>query len=165
MSANTNSIYDNIFYNLKDYDMKNNILLQIALRQTYISGMYEFQDSMNIISGKFLENFKSTFGLSEVELIKSFQLNVVNIHNFLSNIFDNMKKTEADYEILIIRKNDNLVEIIFIQDYKLFIIEFLHRDDKFIENIYVIKNDLFDSDTYDLFVKKVISENYIDFTL
>ena len=39
--------------------MKNNILLQIALRQTYISGMYEFQDSMNIISGKFLENFRN----------------------------------------------------------------------------------------------------------
>ena len=73
MSSNTNSIYDNIFYNLKDYDMKNNILLQIALRQTYVSGTYEFQDSWDITSGQFLENFIATYGLPESELIKSFQ--------------------------------------------------------------------------------------------
>ena len=161
MSSNTNSIYDNIFYNLKDYDMKNNILLQIALRQTYVSGTYEFQDSWDITSGQFLENFIATYGLPESELIKSFQLQTINIHNFLTKIFDNMKINETDYEILINRKNDTIVEVMFIKDYKLFILEFLHNENKFIENIYVIKNDLFDSNIYDLFV----TENFIDFTI
>jgi hypothetical protein len=165
MSSNTDSIYDNIFNNLKDYDMRNNTLLQIALRQSYISGMYDFQEIDDIISGQFLNNFKATYGLPEAELINSYQLQTINIHNFLNKICDNMKIKETDYEILINRKTEKIVEIMFIRDGKLFIVEFLHSENKFIENIYIIKNELFDNDKYDLFVKKIISENFIDFTV
>jgi hypothetical protein len=165
MSSNTDSIYDNIFNNLKGYELLNNPLLQIALRQSYISGTYDFQEIDDIKSGKFLSNFIATYGLPEAELINSYQLQTINIYNFLAKICDNMKIKETDYEILINRKTETLVEIMFIEDGKLFIVEFLHSENKFIEKIFIIKNELFDNDKYDLFFKKVITENFIDFTI
>ena len=167
MSSETDNIYDKLPDNWKEVWTANNNsqLCQLAISQAFEDGMLDQMDPEIFLTGEFQKNFVNLFGMDEAQLNKYVENQKVNFYNFMSDLFDTVNKCETDHEITVTRKGDSLVEVEIKHknNDKKMVIEFVHQDDSFIDDIFIVKNNLFFGETYKSFFNKLTSEPYIKF--